>query len=154
SADLLPCRSLILSESTCSPHAPSGYRLMNLRHIPKVTIVIPTYNRPERLRHALVSVMQQTVGDFEVFVVDDGSRDATADEVVRGFADARLHCIRLPTSRGPGAARNAGVIRAVAPFIAFLDDDDEWLPEKLEVQLGFLESCENSVGGVYAARIT
>jgi glycosyltransferase involved in cell wall biosynthesis len=122
--------------------------------MPKVSIVIPTFNRPERLRQALLSVVRQTVGDFEVFVVDDGSRDGTALNVVEAFEDTRLHCIRLPISRGPGAARNAGLARASAPYIAFLDDDDEWLPEKLEVQLGILETCAETVGGVYSARIT
>jgi glycosyltransferase involved in cell wall biosynthesis len=94
------------------------------------------------------------VGDFEVFVVDDGSPEPTAVDVVRAFRDARLHCIRLQTSSGPGAARNAGLLRASAPYIAFLDDDDAWLPEKLEVQLGFLDARKDVVGGVYSARIT
>lgn len=120
----------------------------------KVSVVIPTHNRPERLANAIRSVLAQTEKDFEVLVIDDGSPDEGAAHVVRACRDARVSYIRLPVSQGPGAARNAGVTRASAPYVAFLDDDDEWLPEKLQVQLAVLERSEPSVGGVYTARIT
>jgi glycosyltransferase involved in cell wall biosynthesis len=122
--------------------------------MPKVSVVIPTHNRPARLSTAIRSVVNQTEADFEAFVVDDGSPDDAAADVVRAFGDARLRYVRLPVSRGPGAARNAGVTRASAPYVAFLDDDDEWLPEKLAVQLAVLEGSSERVGGVYSARIT
>jgi glycosyltransferase involved in cell wall biosynthesis len=122
--------------------------------MPKVSVVIPTYNRPERLSNAIRSVLSQTEADFEVFVVDDGSRDTAPGDVVRAFGDARLKYVRLPVSRGPAAARNAGVARASAPYVAFLDDDDEWLPEKLAVQLAVLDRSSERIAGVYSARIT
>src|SRR5262245_8493271 len=120
----------------------------------KVSVVIPTHNRPSRLANALRSVQGQTEQDFEVFVVDDGSPNDTAAEIVRACDDTRINYVRLPSPRGPGAARNAGIMRANAPYIAFLDDDDEWLPEKLQVQLAVLERSEPRLGGVYTARIT
>jgi glycosyltransferase involved in cell wall biosynthesis len=122
--------------------------------MPKVSVVIPTYNRPVRLSNAIRSVISQTEPDFEVFVVDDGCSDEVAGEVVRAFGDPRLHYVRLPVSRGPSAARNAGVTRASAPYVAFLDDDDEWLREKLAVQLAVLDRSSERVAGVYSARIT
>jgi glycosyltransferase involved in cell wall biosynthesis len=122
--------------------------------VAKVSVVIPTHNRQERLANAIRSVLEQTEKDFEVFVVDDGSADEAAAEVVRACRDARVSYIRLPVSRGPAAARNAGIARATAPYVAFLDDDDEWLPEKLEVQLAVLEQSEPSTGVVHTARIT
>jgi glycosyltransferase involved in cell wall biosynthesis len=121
----------------------------------KVSVILPTYNRPERLSNALRSVLTQTEQDFEVFVIDDGSpSEAAAVDVVRAYGDPRLQCIRLAGNRGAAAARNAGLIRAHASFIAFLDDDDDWLPAKLEVQLAFLQQRGPRVGGVHTAWIT
>jgi glycosyltransferase involved in cell wall biosynthesis len=125
-----------------------------MERVPKVSVVIPTHNRTERLSRAIRSVLAQTEQDFEIIVVDDGSPLRAAEDIVRAFADPRLTCVRLPTSRGPGAARNAGIERARAPYVAFLDDDDEWLPEKLTAQLDVLERSPERVGGVYTARIT
>lgn len=120
----------------------------------KVSVVIPTHNRPERLANALRSVLAQTEKDFEVLVIDDGSSNDGAMRVVGACQDPRLIYLRLPVSQGAAAARNAGIARATAPYIAFLDDDDEWLPEKLEAQLEVIEQSGPSVGGVYTARIT
>ncbi len=122
--------------------------------MPRVSVIIPTHNRPEYLARALASVQAQTMPDFEVFVVDDGSPDDRAAEVVRACNDPRIHYVRLPESRGPAAARNAGILRSTAPYIAFLDDDDEWLPEKLEVQLAAYGRLPSSVAVVYTARVT
>jgi glycosyltransferase involved in cell wall biosynthesis len=107
-----------------------------------------------RLSNAIRSVVNQTEADFEAIIVDDGSHDDSSSVVVSTFGDPRLTYVRLPSSRGPGVARNAGITRAAAPYIAFLDDDDEWLPSKLAVQLGVLERSPERVGGVYSAQIT
>jgi glycosyltransferase involved in cell wall biosynthesis len=101
---------------------------------PQVSVVIPTYNRADLLGRAIASVLAQTYSDFELFVVDDGSRDHTAS-VVERFGDPRIHLVRLPTNRGQSAATNAGIACARGAWIAFLDSDDEWLPQKLEWQM-------------------
>lgn len=93
--------------------------------MPQVSIVIPVFNDAARLRRALQSVVQQTVQDFEVFVVDDGSAD-DPESVVLGLADSRVRYLRNPVTLGPGGARNRGLSLANAPLLKALDSDD-WL---------------------------
>ena len=107
---------------------------------PRVTVVIPAYNAAAHVGAAIASVQAQTMSDVEVVVVDDCSTDATA-AIVRGIAarDSRVRCITLPSKMGaPAGPRNAGVRVARAPWVAFLDADDLWHPEKLETQLRVL----------------
>jgi glycosyltransferase involved in cell wall biosynthesis len=122
--------------------------------MPAVSVVVPTYDRPERLGHAIASALGQTAGDLEVVVVDDGSPGDVVHEIVRNQDDARLRYVRQPSRRGVAAARNEGVKRATAPYIAFLDDDDEWTPQKLEVQTAMIRRSPPEVGGIYTARFT
>jgi glycosyltransferase involved in cell wall biosynthesis len=96
---------------------------------PEFSVVIPTHNRPELLAEALRSVREQTIADFECIVVDDGSR--TARDVLP--SDPRFILVELPASQGAGAARNAGLDAARGLAVAFLDDDDEWTPIRLEL---------------------
>lgn len=108
-----------------------------------VSGIINTYNRPELLRGAIASALAQTKPLFELIVVDDCS-PAELAPVVAAFGD-RVRHLRLPRNGGPSAARNAGVEAASGEVVAFLDDDDEWLPEKLARQLAPLaqgyEAC-------------
>lgn len=99
-----------------------------------VTVVIPTFGRPSLLRRAIVSVLQQTRTDFELVVVVDGT-DPKSVTVLEAIEDDRIVWIQLPGASGSSGARNAGCQKATGEWIAFLDDDDEWLPTKLEVQL-------------------
>jgi glycosyltransferase involved in cell wall biosynthesis len=115
---------------------------------PKVSVIIPTHNRAELLRGAIASVMKQTFQDFEVIVVDDASKDNTP-EVVHSFADNRIRYVRNEINKGEGGSRNVGLRNASGDFIAFLDDDDEWLPEKLRLQVDLLERSPAKVGAVY-----
>lgn len=112
---------------------------------PAVSIVVPTYNRPQLLRRALVSVLAQTFADFEVLVVDDGQSDETA-ALVATCADPRLRYLRQPENRGVAAARNRGIGEARGQFVAFLDDDDEWLPAKLARQVALFGRAPAEVG--------
>lgn len=112
-----------------------------LDRAPLVSVVIPTYNRASFLRCALQSVFAQIHSNLEIICVDDASSDNT-EEVVKAFGDPRLHYIRHATNRGGSAARNTGVCAATGDYIAFLDDDDEWLPEKIERQLKALEAYD------------
>lgn len=97
---------------------------------PKVTVIIPLYNKEKYVKRAVDSVLAQTFIDFELIIVDDGSTDGSVD-VVKGYDDKRIRIIQQ-TNSGPGAARNRGAAEAKGAFLAFLDADDEWLPEYLQ----------------------
>jgi glycosyltransferase involved in cell wall biosynthesis len=112
-----------------------------------VSVIIPTYNRAAMLGDALESVLAQTYQDFEVIVVDDGSTDHTSRVVDRYHR--RVRYIRQE-NQGHAAAKNTGIATAGGRYIAFLDDDDVWLPRKLALQVDLLESNPD-VGLVYAA---
>jgi glycosyltransferase involved in cell wall biosynthesis len=99
-----------------------------------VSVVIPTRNRPELVLRAVASVAGQTYRNLEIIVVIDGP-DSQTEAALRAIADSRLRVLALPESLGGSDARNAGVAAADGKWIAFLDDDDEWLPEKLDRQL-------------------
>lgn len=101
---------------------------------PRVSVVVPTRGRPGFLRRAVGSVLAQTFPDVEVVVVDDGPSPEVA-AFVAGHADERVRLIRHETNRGVATARNTGVAAARGEYLAFLDDDDVWLPHKLERQL-------------------
>jgi len=115
-----------------------GNEVVACRGGPVVSVVIPTHNRAELLRRAIRSVLDQTYGNLEIIVVDDASKD-NLYEVVTDFGDPRIQYIRHESSRGGSAARNTGIRAATGEFIAFLDDDDEWEPQKTEEQLGSLQ---------------
>lgn len=104
----------------------------------RVSVVIPTFNRGGVIAHAVRSVLEQTYGDFELLVIDDGSTDDT-EARVRSLTDPRVHYIRQPNG-GVSAARNHGVRRARGNAIAFLDSDDAWMPDKLARDVAFLDA--------------
>jgi glycosyltransferase involved in cell wall biosynthesis len=114
-----------------------GYCVMS---IPMVSVVVPTYNGIARgyLRDALQSVLQQDFRDFEVIIVDDGSKDDIAAGICDLLSDGRLRLIRRENG-GLAAARRTGIEAARGRYIALLDDDDRWAPEKLRAQLSFFE---------------
>lgn len=105
--------------------------------MPAVSIVLPAYNREATIMAAVQSVLRQTFSDFELLVVDDGSADATVARL-QEIQDPRLRVIEHKVNQGPSQARNTGVEAAIAPWVAFQDSDDEWLPEKLERQMARL----------------
>ncbi|MFC0506603.1 glycosyltransferase family 2 protein [Micromonospora costi] len=107
---------------------------------PEVSVVIPTLARPDLVTRAVRSALAQTVTDIEVIVVVDGPDPATRDALA-GFGDSRLRVVQLGQKGGAPNARNVGAREARAPWTALLDDDDEWLPEKLAVQLRHAEAA-------------
>ena len=109
-------------------------------HEPEVSVVIPTRQRPALVPRAVRSALAQTLREIEVVVVVDGPDDSTG-EALSGIDDNRLHIVQLPASGGAPAARNAGADQARGRWVALLDDDDEWLPDKLATQL---ELAKNS----------
>jgi glycosyltransferase involved in cell wall biosynthesis len=94
-------------------------------------------------------VLAQTYQDFEILVVDDASTDHTAS-VVAGIDDPRIVLIRHASRRGGSATRNSGITASRAPYVAFLDSDDEWMPDKLQRQIDVFERSSAEVGLVYA----
>ena len=117
---------------------------------PDVTVVIPTYNRAPLLDRTLDSVLAQTFQNFEVLVVDDGSTDGTSALVAEYAArDARILYLAQPRNAGVSAARNRGLREAQGAFIAFLDSDDEWMPEKLARQVARFREVPETVGLIY-----
>jgi glycosyltransferase involved in cell wall biosynthesis len=103
---------------------------------PLVSVIIPTYNRADLVRQAVASVAAQTYRDFEIVVVDDGGTDGTYEVL---SANRELRVRRHPSRRGVSAARNTGIAAARGEWLAFLDSDDLWLPDKLARQMLWLE---------------
>ncbi len=116
--------------------------------VPSVSVVIPTANRSSLLKRAALSVLQQSYRDFECIIVDDASVDDTR-EVVASFDDSRIVYLRHDVSRHASASRNTGIKAARGEYIAFLDDDDEWLETKLAKQVALLNASSQRVGLVY-----
>ena len=108
--------------------------------MPKVSAVIPSRNRPQLVRRAVQTVLSQTYTDLkEAVVVIDGPDDTTV-KVLEQMNDPRLRVIELGESVGASEARNIGAMQAHGKWIALLDDDDEWLPSKIERQLEAAEA--------------
>lgn len=105
---------------------------------PKIAVILPVHNRADVLARAIQSVLGQSLREFELLVIDDGSSDGSV-AVARSFEDDRIKVTELGENRGGNVARNAGVRAATAPLIAFLDSDDTYLPEKLELVVGEFE---------------
>ena len=119
---------------------------MQLEALPLISVIIPTYNVGELLAESLKSVFAQTYPRYEVIVVDDGSTDNTT-EVVREFKDRILYLYQ--DNHGPSAARNKGIKRGQGKYFCFLDADDLWTPNKLEVQVAFMER-HSDIGLVFS----
>jgi len=117
---------------------------------PTISVIVPTHNRPERVRKAVQSVLAQTFQDLEVIVVDDGM-ERRADAALQEIHDARVMYLQHDKNKGAAAARNTGIRAARAPYIAFLDDDDVYLPRKLEIQYQALRKHEAIIDFVFSA---
>ena len=109
-------------------------RACTVRGVPQVSVVIPTRDRPQHVRHAVEAATAQEDVDVEVLVVDDGSLPAAWEQVAR-LEGGPVRVFRHEVSRGVSAARNTAIAHATAPWLAFLDDDDLWAPRKLAEQL-------------------
>lgn len=114
--------------------------------VPRVSVIIPTYNFGHFIEESVGSVLAQIVTDLEVLVVDDGSTDDTLARLAR-IDDARLRVLRIP-KQGVGAARNHGIDHARGQYVAFLDADDRWRHDKLTRQVAILDD-EPDVGFVF-----
>ncbi len=106
---------------------------------PQVSVILPTYNRAHFLKDTLGSLVSQTFKGFEVVVVDDGSTDGTPDIIKTYSSKINLRPLISRENHGVSWARNQGLRASRAPWVAFLDSDDTWMPKKLEIQMKYLE---------------
>jgi GT2 family glycosyltransferase len=104
----------------------------------RVSVIIPTYNRKEYVQEAIESVLAQSITDNEIIVIDDGSTDGTSQALSARYGSGI--CYQWQENQGESVARNVGIKLAHGEYIAFLDSDDVWLPDKLANQIEFLES--------------
>ncbi|WP_185858967.1 glycosyltransferase family 2 protein [Vreelandella nanhaiensis] len=116
--------------------------------LPMVSVIIPVYNRAHLLHRSLDSVVSQTFKNIEILIIDDCSRDDPYS-VTKEYNDSRIKYIRQKENQGVAAARNRGLREAKGEFVAFLDDDDEWFPEKLSRQVELFLQSPPEVGLVY-----
>jgi glycosyltransferase involved in cell wall biosynthesis len=115
--------------------------IFQMYEIPRVSVVVPAFNRASVIANAIQSVLGQRFRELEIIVVDDGSRDATAETVLRlARTDPRIRLIRHKANRGAQAARNSGIQAARGEWIAFLDSDDAWLSNSLELRMSAARS--------------
>jgi glycosyltransferase involved in cell wall biosynthesis len=114
---------------------------------PKVSVVIPTYNRADKVRASIDSVLAQTFTDLEVIVVDDGSTDDTAMVLKETYGDSIRYCHQ--NNQGVSAARNRGIAESNGEWVAFLDSDDQWEKEKLTWQFQALDRFAPQCGACY-----
>jgi glycosyltransferase involved in cell wall biosynthesis len=115
---------------------------------PLVSVIIPSYNREKLIMKAIGSVMRQTFNDFEILVIDDASTDDTG-EVIKNLNNEKIRYFRMERNGGQCIARNFGIRNARGRYIAFLDSDDEWLPEKLKLQVECFRKGPKELGAVY-----
>lgn len=115
---------------------------------PLVSVIIPTYNREQTILRSINSVLNQTYSNLECIVVDDASTDHTSSLIER-LNDKRVIYLKLEMKKNASAARNAGLCIAKGDLIAFQDSDDEWLSQKLEKQVGLMESLPLCYGLIY-----
>ncbi|HUL00885.1 MAG TPA: glycosyltransferase family A protein, partial [Nitrospirota bacterium] len=110
-----------------------------------ISVIIPTYNSDKYICEAIDSVLSQTCKDYEIIIIDDGSTDNTKNLIAENYPTVRYFYSK---NKGVSSARNIGISIAQGEFIAFLDADDKWLPEKLEKQLALFEN-DHQVGMVF-----
>ena len=115
-----------------------------------VSIITPAYNAEQFLPETIASVLNQTYADWEMIIVNDCSTDRT-EQVIQSFQeqDSRIRYLKMPKNSGPAAARDYALQHAKGRFLAFLDSDDLWLPEKLEQQISFM--VNNDLGFSYTS---
>lgn len=116
---------------------------------PTVSVIIPVYNQVNFTNKAIKSVLKQTYQDFEIIVIDDGSTD-NIEETVKSFNNFKIRYICHTNNQGVAAARNTGIRASRGKYIALLDSDDEWLPEKLDKQIKILQDGSPELGAVYS----
>ena len=109
---------------------------------PTVSVIIPSYNHEKYIRQCIQSVLDQTFQDFEIIITDDGSSDRTV-EIIETFTDPRIKIYRNYINKGASVATNNCILNSHGKYIAMLSSDDIWFPEKLDIQVNFLEKHQD-----------
>jgi len=117
-----------------------------------ISVIIPTWNRSISIKKSIESVLKQSNTNFEVIVCDDGSTDDTRS-TVEGLRIPCLKYLALPHTGLPAVARNRGIQAAKGDYVAFLDSDDTWTPDKLELQMQFMQKNKSKLCGTNAYRL-
>lgn len=124
---------------------------------PLVSVIIPTYKGSETLERAINSVLNQSYNNTEIIIVDDNDKNSKqrrkTERLMRNFDQNNIIYINHEYNKNGAAARNTGIKNAKGKYIAFLDDDDEWLPQKVELQVNKLEKLNKEWGGIYSGFI-
>jgi glycosyltransferase involved in cell wall biosynthesis len=140
--------SIMANSSNASPRCE-----VSEKKRPFVSVVIPSYNRARKSIVAVDSVLRQTYSNYEIIFVDDGSTDETPEILRQFLCNRRVSCDRVryfyQANQGPSIARNMGIAQAKGDWIAFLDSDDTWLPEKLESQVQAIEQFKGRCGACF-----
>lgn len=123
-----------------------------------ISVILPTYGRPDNLKRAIESVIKQTIDDWELIIVDDNDpkskdRELTSYVVKDYLSDSRINYVCHEENKNGSAARNTGILKAKGEYISFLDDDDEYLPSRLEYCLKELNVAQDLYCGVYTGCI-
>lgn len=118
----------------------------------EISVILTTYNRAEVLKRAIRSVLNQTYKDFELVIIDDCSQDNT-EETVKSFNDKRIIYFKTPQNYGSSGARNFGFRKSTGKYIAYLDDDNEFLPEFLSETVALLKTSSPEIGGIKVGRV-
>jgi teichuronic acid biosynthesis glycosyltransferase TuaG len=122
---------------------------LNINQDYNISVIIPTWNRALLLKRAIISVLNQTISPLEILVCDDGSTDES-EALVRSITDERVKWLAGSRGGRPAIPRNHGILESKGEWLAFLDSDDEWLPDKLEKQMelvkmsGCKAACSNA----------
>lgn len=121
-----------------------------LGELPLVSVIVPTYNRPEMLQKAIESILKQTYSNFEIIVVNDCGVDV--ENIISKFNDSNISYIKHPRNKGLSAARNTGILAAQGKYVSYLDDDDIYYPNHLETLVNCLERSGHKVAYTDAHR--
>lgn len=119
-----------------------------MKHAEPVSIILPTYNRADKLGDAIGSVLAQNYETFELLVIDDGSTDQT-ETLINSYEDKRVRYYRMEKNSGQSKARNVGMQMAKYDYLAFEDSDDMWRQGKLEAQMDTMLHADPDIGMVY-----
>lgn len=111
---------------------------MSKNNVPLISVVMPTYNQAHFIKDAIESVLNQTYNNFELIIVDNYSKDNT-EQIVKSFVDPRIKYFKFSNHGIIAASRNLGIRNSKGGYLAFIDSDDAWLPNKLDIQAEYLE---------------
>ncbi len=117
--------------------------------MPEVSVIIPTYQRIDKISPTISSVLNQSFSDLEIIIVNDGEDDKSLLEILDNFNDHRIHYLRNQRKKGSNGTRNTGFHNANGRYIAFLDDDDIWYPDKIQKQINKFNESSKDIGVVY-----